>query len=133
MRGLSKAAAPELGPCDIRVNTIHPGFIETEMTAFAAPAFGATNIHGTPLGHVLLDHQGQSPSGVQTPGSGPVPLLPLHSRGLRQSAGAAHELAQRGARFELCPGFSWNPAAVRTAAVGWCGRRGRAGPCRRGR
>jgi 3alpha(or 20beta)-hydroxysteroid dehydrogenase len=42
----------ELGPRGIRVNTIHPGFIETEMTASAAPAFRETNIRETPLGRV---------------------------------------------------------------------------------
>jgi 3alpha(or 20beta)-hydroxysteroid dehydrogenase len=50
LRGLAKTAALEFGPRGIRVNTIHPGYIETEMTASAATAFREANIRETPLG-----------------------------------------------------------------------------------
>ncbi|WP_328433510.1 SDR family NAD(P)-dependent oxidoreductase [Streptomyces sp. NBC_00425] len=57
LRGLSKAAVTELGPRGIRVNTIHPGFIETEMTASAASAFREANVRETPLGRTGTVHE----------------------------------------------------------------------------
>ncbi len=50
LRGLAKAACLELGPYGIRVNTVHPGYIDTAMTQSADPAFRAANIAETPLG-----------------------------------------------------------------------------------
>lgn len=50
LRGLSQVAALELGPRGIRVNTVHPGFIETPMTASAKPEFRRATLAETPLG-----------------------------------------------------------------------------------
>ncbi|MEW2290995.1 SDR family NAD(P)-dependent oxidoreductase [Streptomyces sp. NPDC047841] len=49
LRGLAKVACLELGPRGIRVNTIHPGYIETPMTASASAPFHDANVAETPL------------------------------------------------------------------------------------
>ncbi len=52
LRGLTRVATMELGPRSIRVNAVHPGYIETAMTASAPGVFKSANEMLTPLGRV---------------------------------------------------------------------------------
>jgi 3alpha(or 20beta)-hydroxysteroid dehydrogenase len=54
LRGLSRVASLELGGRGIRVNTILPGYIESQMTASAPGWFRAANVEQTPLGRTGL-------------------------------------------------------------------------------
>ena len=52
LRGLTHVAATELGPRGIRVNIVHPGFIETPMTANAPAVMRDAQLALTPLERV---------------------------------------------------------------------------------
>ncbi|HEX5730083.1 SDR family oxidoreductase [Microbacterium sp.] len=52
LRGLTHVAATELGPRGIRVNIVHPGFIETPMTANAPTVMRDAQLALTPLERV---------------------------------------------------------------------------------
>lgn len=52
VRGLAHATALDLGPRGVRVNVVHPGFVDTQMTRSAAPAFRAASTAATSLGRI---------------------------------------------------------------------------------
>ncbi|MFT4234271.1 MAG: SDR family oxidoreductase [Microbacterium sp.] len=58
LRGLTHSCVTELGPRGVRVNIVHPSYIETEMALSAPPAFREANIAIAPL------HRGGEPDEV---------------------------------------------------------------------
>ena len=52
MDGLTRALARELGPRQITVNSIGPGYVETEMSATLSPSQLKQITHRTPLGRL---------------------------------------------------------------------------------
>ena len=52
VRGLAHSTALDLGPRGIRVNVVHPGFVETPMTLSAPAAFRESSLKATTLGRV---------------------------------------------------------------------------------
>jgi 3alpha(or 20beta)-hydroxysteroid dehydrogenase len=50
VRGLTRSASTELGPRGIRVNVVHPGYVETEMSSDATEWFKRQHALAAPLG-----------------------------------------------------------------------------------
>lgn len=52
VRGLTKSAAAELAPANIRVNTILPGLVDTSMAQINLASFNEAVVARTPLGRI---------------------------------------------------------------------------------
>ena len=56
-RGMTKAAAVEYGKHNIRVNSVHPGFIQTPMMVEATNEEGGDSLAQIPLGRIADPHE----------------------------------------------------------------------------
>ncbi|MCH8827569.1 MAG: SDR family oxidoreductase [Chloroflexi bacterium] len=70
VRGMSKSAAKELGPHGVRVNSVHPGIIDTAMLQEFGGALAAI-AERIPLGRVAQDDEGGPLVRFLAPGASP--------------------------------------------------------------